>query len=409
MKIGHIFILGQIGSVYENSKVVEKGVELIDIVEQLSELDGDEEQIHFHINSPGGFVSVGEAIAELIQKTPNAHTIAEEMCASIATVIHLAAPLQNRFIQSNTKYIIHNPFLQGVTGDADQLSAMADDVKKVEEKLEKVYSKATGLGKTELSGLMKVETGLTPEQCIKLNFASKIVEPVAQQAVARIYNKEDMKNTKSFIDRIKAATKAFKESTEGGEGMTGQEVLNKQIELAKEAGNEELAKALAEREVKAAMIATDQGTIETPLMDIAVGDPVMMDGEPAPDGDYVITEGEIEVFMEGMAGEGTVIVAEGGFISEIKSAEGGEGGEGDDEAEAKIKKLEAKLKEEQEKNEKLEGDMKQIAEEVEAAAKLKSGWQPPKAVAQFRANGGGGEEGITKSSMKDRRAEYNKK
>lgn len=278
--IGNVYIIGQIGSNYDdNGNLIKKGVEVIDVVQQLSSLQ-DAERVNVYINSEGGFVDTGRQIAELLKNVPNCFTIASELCASIATEIHLSVPLQNRLIEKGTTYMIHNPLFMGVSGDADTLKRMSESIKKTESEMESMYSKATGLSKEILSSLMQVETHLTDEQAVKLNFASKVIDKMERKAVALFNNqKSNMeKQSKSFSERLALAMAV----------LTGKEEVNERNALAME-------------------IPTDKGLLVTPFEDLQVGDEAMIDGQPAPDGEY-------------LAENGQVLVVVGGLVAEIKEA-----------------------------------------------------------------------------------------
>jgi len=274
--IGNVYIIGQIGSNYDdNGNLIKKGVEVIDVVQQLSSIQ-DAERVNVYINSEGGFVDTGRQIAELLKNVPNCFTIASELCASIATEIHLAVPLQNRLIEKGTTYMIHNPLFMGVSGDADALKKMSESIKKTESEMESMYSKATGLSKEILSGLMQVETHLTDEQAVKLNFASKVIDKMERKAVALFNNqKSNMKEqSKSFSEWLALAMAV----------LTGKEEVNERNALAME-------------------IPTDKGLLVTPFEDLQVGDEAMIEGQPAPDGEYLAEDGKVFVVMDGMVSE----------------------------------------------------------------------------------------------------------
>ena len=275
--IGNIYIKGQIGNSYDENGIVTKtGVELIDVVSQVQGL-GEVDTINVHIDSEGGYVEVGRSIAQFLSSLGNVNTIAENLCASIATEIHLSVPLNNRFIQEGTAYIIHNPFLMNVTGDASALEEMSKSVKETESEMINVYSKATGVSKDALSGLMKIETSLTTDQCLKLNFASAILPKQQQRAVALIYNKQQTNMKKPLMERVALAMSILK----------GEEIV-----------------ATVERTELAMMVETDKGNLELPFDDIQVGDPAMLeDGTVAPDGTYLTTEGATIVIVEGLVAE----------------------------------------------------------------------------------------------------------
>lgn len=281
--IGNVYITGQIGNSYdENGNIITKGVELIDVINQIAS-NGDVDRTNVYINSQGGHVSVGKDIASLLGGMENVYTIADGLCASIATEIHLSVPLQNRTIIAGTEYIIHNPFMQNVTGDASQLEAYAKDIKTIETDMINMYSIATGVDKNAISGLMKIETGLTPEQCINLKFASQIIPKQQQRAVALIYTQKQTEMSKPMIERINNAVAV----------LTGKATVV----------------ATVEREAVAMVIKTDKGVLNTPYSDLMVGDPVTLeDGSQAKDDTYTDEDG-------------TKIVVIGGLVSEIIESE----------------------------------------------------------------------------------------
>lgn len=349
---GHIYIKGQIGNTYnEKGEIESKGVELIDVVDQIANL-GEVENIIVHINSPGGFVTVGESIANLLSSLPNCYTIAEELCASIATKIHLSVPLQNRKIQEGTDYVIHNPFLQNVTGDASQLQDYANYVKETEQELINMYAKATGLDKNAISGLMAIETTLTAEKCLSLKFASEIIPKEQARTVALFYTQNQIEMSKSFLERSKEAKAAL---------------------LAKLGIKDETTPNPAPaptREAKAMIIETDKGTIETPYMDLMVGDPVLMaDGTTPENGSYILPDGTVIEVMDGM-------------ISAITPAA--------PPVEDSIESLKAALEAEKAKNAELnskltetEAEAEAVVLEMEALAKVRSNYVPPVNVQAF--------------------------
>jgi ATP-dependent protease ClpP protease subunit len=408
--IGHVFITGQIGNSYDDSgNITEKGVELVDVVEQVQSL-GEADAIHVHINSIGGYVVIGDTIAEFLKSIPNVHTIAEGICASIATKIHLSAPLQNRSIQAGCQYMIHNPFLSGVSGDSAKLQDFADNIKITEKALEDMYSKATGLSKIAISGLMATETFLTPEQCVKMNFATKIVEKETPQAIAMMYTNKITEMKKTFLNRAQAALLLLK-------GEKGEEKNSA-------------------REAKALLITTADGNLETVYGDLQVGDVITMEGEPAPDGTYEVSEGEILLTDGTIATTGTTIEVVEGVITVInvpevsaenkakalllaakakkekgedlndeeKAALEGEGAETLESLKAKLEASEAKNVELENSLNEEKAEKEEVVKEIEAAAKLGSNFSAPRAAAIFRQKNDSQES--TKDKMSEAKGRY---
>jgi ATP-dependent protease ClpP protease subunit len=403
MKIGHIFITGLIGTSFnEDGSIKEKGVELLDVVEQMESLEGDEEAVHVHINSKGGYVTVGDSIAQLISGIPNVATIAEGFCASIATKIHLAAPLENRFIEEGCNYMIHNPFLANVSGDATKLKELSASIQQTENDLEKMYSQATGLDKKIISGLMAQETFLTDEQCITLKFASApIIKKQLARAVALMYSKNENNNNMKHTNRAAAAMAVIL----GNATVTDQKInpLNG-----------------AARAAKAVMITTGDGVLETPFEDVMIGDPIVMDGEPA-SGSFEMSEGELLLISGETVGVGTVIVAVDGVITEITAAEveeenngGATGGEGEETLESLKAKLATAETDKATAEAALltsEDEKEVIVKQMEQAAALGSKFKVPNSQNSFRQptpeNTPQGE--FSKEDLAERRNSYKKK
>jgi ATP-dependent protease ClpP protease subunit len=280
---GHVYIIGQIGS-DQNSK----GVEIQDVVSKVESMK-DFERIFVHIDSHGGFVDVGNAIFDYLKTKSNVYTIAENVCMSIATKIHLSAPIEKRFVQEGTKYLIHNPLFQNVSGNADELIQMAESLKPTQNELLKMYVEETGISKEAVSGLMNQEAFISEEQLVEMNFASKILPKKELKAVAFFNtNEKNNKMSKFKIQALKTMASAL------GVDLS---------ELTKADANEG-------REAVALMIETDGGTLETPFSDLMVGDPVLIEGVQAPAGTYVSS-------VDGM----TIVIDENGMISEIIPAE----------------------------------------------------------------------------------------
>lgn len=279
---GNVFITGQIGNSYNEEGDIEvKGVELKDVVNQVEPLK-DCDTINVWIKSGGGFVEVGKSIASYIsgvnKKKQNIFTIADEFCASIATEIHLSVPVSNRKAVAGTEYMIHNPLfpkLENVnTNDLKEAFSALDPIQK---NMVSMYVKATGNSKDAIQGLMNVETSIEQEDLLALGFISEVINKKALKAVAFV----NQKAKTNILDMNKSKLNLFKQGVAAFQGRT----------------------------IQAIIAPTEQGEIETPFMDLMVGDSIWLEGELAKPDTYVITEGE---FM------GTnLIVTEEGVIGEI--------------------------------------------------------------------------------------------
>ncbi len=216
-----IFIEGQIGNTVKEGKIVKRGVELPDVMLDVSKHKGAT-KLNFHINSPGGYVRVGKAIREYIAGLPNAYTIAHD-CASMGTEIHLAVPIERRSKIEGKQYLIHNPSLtvnEAGSYTQDDFHALAEDIGETQNEMVSMYAKATGMEKSSLQQLMKQETSLTDEQCKEFGFVSQVIPATELRAVAYLEPKQtsntiDMSEVKKDISWIKTALASITEKFKG--------------------------------------------------------------------------------------------------------------------------------------------------------------------------------------------------
>jgi ATP-dependent protease ClpP protease subunit len=379
-----VLILGVIGNTYNPDKSIkDKGVELVDVVEQVVDL-GEVDEITFVLDSPGGNVNVGLDIRDFIVSIPNAKTVARNMCASIATVIHTAVPLQNRFIEEGTKYMIHNPWVE-LSGDAATLAQVAKDMDVIEKDLENHYSKATGSSKETVSAFMASEMWLSNDQCVKLGFASQIIPKASLRAVAIFQTTKVNNMSTTQKSRLATAMAAIGEKF----GLTTPE-----------------PNANANRTAVAVTIETDNGTIETPFSDVMVGDPVMIDGAPAANGDYTVSNGEFVSLEGGIITTGDVITVTDGVISAIVSNGAADDAENLAELQAKFEAAEARATAAEAKAAQLETENEAATAQLEALAAMGSNAVMPNAQARFNPKVPAPVATITRTSMKDRKASY---
>jgi ATP-dependent Clp protease, protease subunit len=118
------------------------------VVSQLLILDAEApgEPIVLYQNSPGGEVNSGFAIYDTIRYIQSEVIIVNTgLCASIATIINIAAKKENRLGMPNTKYLIHQPLISGqIRGQATDIEIHANEIIKTREKINHLLSKECG-------------------------------------------------------------------------------------------------------------------------------------------------------------------------------------------------------------------------------------------------------------------------
>lgn len=136
------------------------------------------ETIELHVNSAGGNVGEGVAIYNLLrQKAGTGCRIVgyvDGMAYSIAMTIVMAC--DEIHMGLGTSMFLHNPWTI-VSGNADQLRAMADQLDELSEASLQLYlSRATGITEDELREMMKKETMLAPDKCLQYGFCDIVGE-----------------------------------------------------------------------------------------------------------------------------------------------------------------------------------------------------------------------------------------
>lgn len=180
--IGKIFINGLIGSIGN-----EKGVELIDVIQQVKK-QPLAESFDVFINSEGGVVTTGFDIYDYLNSLGKpVTTIASGLCASIATVIYMSG--DKRILRPDCQFMIHLPMVSSDYMNSEEMQFEIEELKKLENKLVSFYKKTANVEKEEVYPLMRNETFLTPEQALNLGFVTEIKEKEFTKAVAYINNK----------------------------------------------------------------------------------------------------------------------------------------------------------------------------------------------------------------------------
>ena len=102
--------------------------------------------VSLYINSPGGSVSAGLAIADTMQFIrPEVSTYCVGMAASMGAVLLAAGTKGKRYVLPNSRVLIHQPLIQGVlTGPATDLDIEAKEILRLRKRLYEILAESTG-------------------------------------------------------------------------------------------------------------------------------------------------------------------------------------------------------------------------------------------------------------------------
>jgi ATP-dependent Clp protease protease subunit len=93
------------------------------------EAEDPEKDISLYINSPGGSITAGMAIYDTIQFVrPSVVTICVGQAASIAALLLTAGAPKKRFSLPNSRILIHQPWMSGLSGQATDIDIHAKEI-----------------------------------------------------------------------------------------------------------------------------------------------------------------------------------------------------------------------------------------------------------------------------------------
>jgi len=129
-----ILLFGEI-----NQKVAREVCEKLILLSALNDND-----IKLIINSQGGHVEAGDTIHDMLRFVkPKVKILGTGWVASAGALIYVAVPVENRYSLPNTRFMLHQPS-GGVGGQATDISIEAQEILKMRERLNHIFSVQTG-------------------------------------------------------------------------------------------------------------------------------------------------------------------------------------------------------------------------------------------------------------------------
>lgn len=292
---GHVFIYGAIGT--------GPGEVSLKNVKAQIEQNSSATELEVHFFSPGGDVFEGYAIYNALVKTGKKRIgHIEGLCASISTLI--AFSCDEIWMDRVAEFMVHNPKISDLKGDANEIRNAADQLDKIKNILVDVAGQRAArnnkpISKEKLWQLYDNETWLNAQETVSIGFADRVVDAI--RAVATI----DLKHIKME-----------KEKT----GLMG--MIKNLFSLPK--FKNQFTETLADGRVIVVMSDDENWT----------GKQVMTEtGEAIEPGEHALASGKV------------LVVGDGSVIAEVKAAPAPEDKQKDEEMDNKIAELETQLAE----------------------------------------------------------------
>lgn len=167
-------IHGEIGGYYKDGEREDGCVEDVEDIQKILNANKNAAMVDVYINSPGGSVSEGIAIYNILKRTRAYVRVSiDGFACSVASVIAMAG--NSISMPKSSMQMIHNAWTVAM-GNANELRKVADDMDKINEVVVSAYMSKFKGTEEELRTLLDNETYLTSEECLKYGLCTKIVE-----------------------------------------------------------------------------------------------------------------------------------------------------------------------------------------------------------------------------------------
>ena len=148
------------------------------VISQLLVLESEnsEAPITIYINSPGGSITDGLAIYDVMNKIKcPVITVCVGMAASMAAFLLSCGSRGKRYCLPNSTVMIHQP-IGGVQGQAAEIKIVATRILNLYDKLAEIMSKNSFIDKETMKEALDRDNYLTPEEALKMGLIDKIID-----------------------------------------------------------------------------------------------------------------------------------------------------------------------------------------------------------------------------------------
>jgi ATP-dependent Clp protease, protease subunit len=142
------------------------------------EMESPEKDIHLYINSPGGSVTAGLGIYDIMQFVKcDVRTYCTGLAASMGSLLLMAGARGKRYVLPHCRIMIHQPSIHGgLSGQASDIEIHAREMVDMKNRLIGIYKRHTGQPTDQLTKDMDRDNFMSAEAAVKYGLADKIVE-----------------------------------------------------------------------------------------------------------------------------------------------------------------------------------------------------------------------------------------
>jgi ATP-dependent Clp protease protease subunit len=140
------------------------------------EAEDPDRDISVYINSPGGSVTAGLAILDTMQFVkPDISTICIGQAASMAAVLLAGGTSGKRFALPNSRIIIHQPLMSGLSGQATDIDIHAREILRLRERLNEILTEVTQQSLDKVAKDTDRDFIMSSEQAVDYGIIDKVI------------------------------------------------------------------------------------------------------------------------------------------------------------------------------------------------------------------------------------------
>ncbi|MBI3694594.1 MAG: ATP-dependent Clp endopeptidase proteolytic subunit ClpP [Acidobacteria bacterium] len=140
------------------------------------EAEDPEKDISLYINSPGGSITAGMAIYDTMQFIrPDITTYCIGQAASMAALLLAAGTKGKRFALPNSRMLIHQPSLGGLSGQATDIDIQAREILRMREITSEILAQHTGQALERIQRDVERDFIMNAEQAKEYGLVDEII------------------------------------------------------------------------------------------------------------------------------------------------------------------------------------------------------------------------------------------
>ncbi len=140
------------------------------------EAENPERDIWLYINSPGGSITAGMAIYDTMQFVrPDITTVCVGQAASLGAVLMAAGAKGKRYGLPNSRFLLHQPSISGLAGQATDIDIHAREILRMRAKLNQILAEHCGQKPETISKDVERDFILDAEQAKEYGLIDEII------------------------------------------------------------------------------------------------------------------------------------------------------------------------------------------------------------------------------------------